>query len=167
MPRILISNLLGLVGAAIGGVLGFYTFGWFWSQGFYGLMIPGAFLGLGCSLLARHPSIVRGIVVRRCRARAVALHRVEVRARSSPTPACSISYSHVKDLSPVTLLMIGVATFIAFWVGGDAGFRGISLSGRPARPAGASSKLPDESLERDLLTAIALNVGESRRYNSR
>ena len=26
-----------------------------------GLMIPGAFLGLGCSLLARHPSIVRGV----------------------------------------------------------------------------------------------------------
>ena len=26
MPRYLVSNLLGLVGAVIGGVLGFYTF---------------------------------------------------------------------------------------------------------------------------------------------
>ena len=51
MPRHLISNLLGLVGAIIGGVLGFYTFGWLFYYGFYGLMIPGAFLGLGCSLL--------------------------------------------------------------------------------------------------------------------
>ena len=53
MSRYLISNLLGLVGAIAGGVLGFYTFGWLSRQGFYGLIIPGAFLGLGCSLLAR------------------------------------------------------------------------------------------------------------------
>ncbi len=36
MPRYLISNLLGLVGAVIGGVLGFYTFRWLHGQGFYG-----------------------------------------------------------------------------------------------------------------------------------
>ena len=62
MPRHLISNLLGLVGAVIGGALGFYTFGWLLGQGFYGLMIPGALLGLGCSLLAQHPSTIRGIL---------------------------------------------------------------------------------------------------------
>ena len=47
--------------ARFGGVLGFYTFRWLLGQGFYGLMIPGAFLGLGCSLLAQHPSVVRGV----------------------------------------------------------------------------------------------------------
>src|SRR5262245_61520359 len=61
MRSILISNMLGLVGAIIGGVLGFYTFRWLVGHGFYGLAIPGAFLGLGCSLLARHSSIPRGI----------------------------------------------------------------------------------------------------------
>ena len=50
MPRLLISNMLGLVGALLGGVLGFYTFGWVLEHGFLGLMIPGALLGLGCSL---------------------------------------------------------------------------------------------------------------------
>jgi hypothetical protein len=62
MPRHLVSNLLGLVGAIVGGVLGFYTFGWLVYYGFYGLMIPGAFLGLGCSLAASHPSTTRGIL---------------------------------------------------------------------------------------------------------
>ncbi len=62
MRRRLISNLLGLVGATIGGVLGFYTFAWLEDKGFYGLAIPGAFLGLGCGLLAQHHSIPRGIL---------------------------------------------------------------------------------------------------------
>ena len=52
MTRLLISNMLGLVGAIIGGVLGFYTFAWLEDKGFYGLAIPGAFLGLGCGMLA-------------------------------------------------------------------------------------------------------------------
>ena len=62
MSRYLISNLLGLVGAALGGVAGFYVYRWILNQGFIGGMIPGAFLGLGCSLLARHPSLARGVV---------------------------------------------------------------------------------------------------------
>ena len=57
MPRHLISNLLGLIGAIIGGVLGFYTFQWLEGHGFYGLAIPGAFLGLGCGLLIIQISI--------------------------------------------------------------------------------------------------------------
>ena len=69
MARHLISNLLGLVGAIIGGVLGFYTFGWLFEHGFYGLMIPGALLGLGCSLLAQHPSSTRGLSLRGSRSR--------------------------------------------------------------------------------------------------
>ena len=54
------SNILGLIGAAAGGVLGYYTFRWIFDHGFYGMMIPGAFVGLGCGLLAQHPSQVRG-----------------------------------------------------------------------------------------------------------
>ena len=74
MSRYLISNVLGLVGAIAGGVLGFYTFRWLLGQGFYGLIIPGAFLGLGCSLL-RTASLGRSrCVLRRCRVRAVAVY---------------------------------------------------------------------------------------------
>lgn len=58
MPRQLISNLLGLVGAGIGGVLGFYTFGWLVGQGFYGPMIPGisSAWDAACSPSIRQPS---------------------------------------------------------------------------------------------------------------
>ena len=51
MSRQITSNVLGLIGAVTGGVLGYYTFMWICHQGFYGLMIPGALLGLGCGLL--------------------------------------------------------------------------------------------------------------------
>ena len=131
MKRLLISNLLGLVGAAIGGVLGFYTFGWLEDHGFYGLAIPGAFLGLGCGLLAQHRSSARGIVC------AVAALGLSLFTEWNYHPflednSFSFMVAHLKDKSPVTLLMIGVGTVIAFWVGQDAGFRLLPWS-RPRR----------------------------------
>ena len=48
-----------LIGAVIGGVLGYYTFKWILDHGFYGMMIPGGLLGLGCGLLAQHPFHMR------------------------------------------------------------------------------------------------------------
>jgi hypothetical protein len=125
MPRYLISNVLGLVGASIGGVLGFYTFGWLFGQGFYGQMIPGALLGLGCSLLAQHQSKTRGIF---CGLAALGLG-LYTEWKFRPFAADeSLPYflTHVTALSAVTLLMIGIGAAIAFWVGGDAGFRGLS-----------------------------------------
>ncbi|MFI5455444.1 MAG: hypothetical protein ACHRXM_08320 [Isosphaerales bacterium] len=135
MPRHLISNLLGLVGAIVGGVLGFYTFGWLLEHGFLGLMIPGALLGLGCSLLARHPSFVRGVV---CAIAALGLSFFADWWFEPFNADSSLQYFllHAMDLGPVRLLMIGIGTFIAFWVGKDAGLRGYSRLGRPAvRPA--------------------------------
>ena len=54
--RVIISNILGLIGAVAGGVLGYYIFMWIVDQGFYGLMIPGALLGPG--LRAAQPACV-------------------------------------------------------------------------------------------------------------
>ena len=133
MSRILISNLLGLIGAAIGGVLGFYTFGWLLRQGFYGLVIPGAFLGLGCSLLARHTSTVRGIV---CGVAALGLSLFTEWCHWSFKADPSFQYFllHVKDLTPVTLLMIAVGTLIGFWLGRDAGYVGSRFRPTPKPP---------------------------------
>src|SRR4051812_3266504 len=58
----IISNLLGLIGAAAGGVFGHVLFNWTVRHGFYALIVPGAMLGLGCNLLARHRSDARGAV---------------------------------------------------------------------------------------------------------
>jgi hypothetical protein len=124
MSRYLISNVLGLVGAIAGGVLGFYTFQWLLGQSFYGLIIPGAFLGLGCSLLARHTSRARGIV---CGIAALGLG-LYTEWRFFPFAADdSLSYflRNLSGLKPVTMLMTAIATVVAFWLGGDAGFPGL------------------------------------------
>ena len=52
---------------------------------------------------------------------------------------------HLKDKSPVTLLMIGLATVIAFWVGQDAGFRVLPW-GRSSRPAEGKEQGPTDAV---------------------
>ncbi len=138
MNRLLISNLLGLVGAAIGGVVGFYTFGWLENHGFYGLAIPGAFLGLGCGLLARHRSTPRGVF---CAFAALGLSLFTEWKFHHFLEDTSFTFMlrHVQDLSPVTLLMMGIATIVAFWVGQDAGF-GLTPWSRASRPAPPQAK---------------------------
>jgi MFS family permease len=142
MKRRLISNLLGLIGAVIGGVLGFYTFGWLEHHGFYGLAIPGSFLGLGCGLLAQHRSLPRGIV---CAVAALALSLFTEWKFHPFNDDTSFTFmlQHVQDLSPVTLLMMAIATFIAFWVGQDAGF-GLTPWSRSWRKPEAKPEVPGE-----------------------
>jgi hypothetical protein len=134
MPRHLVSNLLALVGAAVGGVVGFYTFGWLVRQGFYGLMIPGAFVGLGCGLLAQHPSIVRGII---CALAAVVLAVYTEWYFFPFAKDDSFQYlaKHLGDKPPLTLLMIVVGAAIAGWIAKDAGFRLSSVGRVPSRPS--------------------------------
>jgi hypothetical protein len=124
MPRYFVSNFLGLVGAVVGGVLGFYTFRWLVGQSFYGLIIPGAFLGLGCSLLAQHPSAIRGVV---CGLAALGLGLVTEWWFWPFKADESLTYflKNVSSLKPITLLMIGAGAVIAYWIGGDAGIGGV------------------------------------------
>jgi MFS family permease len=138
MPRLLISYLLGLVGAIIGGVIGFYTFAWLEDKGFYGLAIPGAFLGLGCGLLSQHNSITRGVL---CGAGALGLSLFTEWKFHPFLVDNSFSYmvSHISEMRSVTLLMIVLGTVIAFWVGKDGGFRGLS-DGRRVASAQDSTK---------------------------
>ena len=37
----------GIIGAIVGGAIGFVLFKWLWSQGFYAGMLPGGFIGAG------------------------------------------------------------------------------------------------------------------------
>jgi hypothetical protein len=133
MPRYLMSHLLGLVGAVVGGALGFYIFGWFVRYGFYGLMIPGALLGGGCGLLARHESIARGIS---CGVAAVVLALFSewwfLPFLADPSGAYFVQ--HLTSLSPVTWLMVVVGAFIAYWLGRDAGFGRSRLASGPKSP---------------------------------
>lgn len=130
MKRLLLSNLLGIVGAVIGGVLGFYTFGWLENHGFYGLAIPGAFLGVGCGLLAQHRSPARGAI---CAVAALGLSLYTEWHHHYFLQDTSFSFmiTHLKDKDPVTWLMMGIGTIVAYWVGQDAGFRLLPWSRTP------------------------------------
>src|SRR5436190_2811588 len=52
---------LAALGALAGGVVGYFVFMWIARQGFYALMLPGALLGFGSSLLDKPRSVPRGI----------------------------------------------------------------------------------------------------------
>jgi hypothetical protein len=135
MQRYVISHILGLVGAAIGGVAGYYTYHWIYNQGFIGGMIPGAFLGLGCSLLARHPSLARGVV---CGIAGLALGFFADWTTTDTTNSFWGYLQNAKTINQVILLTIVVGAIIAFWLGKDAGLAGRSArgphAGEPARP---------------------------------
>jgi hypothetical protein len=115
------SCILGLIGAVIGGALGYYIFMWVASQGFYGLMIPGALLGLGCSLLSRHRSHLRGVI---CALAACALGLYSEWKFRPFVADDSFGYllRHVGELLPITQAMIVLGAFFAYWLGRDAGF---------------------------------------------
>ena len=53
-----VNFLLGLLGGAVGGFLGYLGFVWLLKQGFYAVALPGVLLGLFAGLLApgRSPS---------------------------------------------------------------------------------------------------------------
>jgi hypothetical protein len=138
MPRYLVSNLLGALGAVVGGALGFYIFRWFYSYGFYGLMIPGGLLGAGCGLLARHPSQIRGVVC----GIAAASFELFTEWWFRPFKADeSISYflAHLSSLTSTTWVMVVVGAIIAYWLAREAGF---GRGGRPVSPEASDSRQP-------------------------
>jgi hypothetical protein len=136
------SNLLGLVGAAIGATVGYYTFRLIYdlsSHRLYGMMIPGAMLGLGCGALSRHPSTARGVL---CAVAALALG-VFVEWRFFPfidDPGFRFFVSNLSELNTITIVMIVAGGFLAFLLGkdcatdyfGSIGAAGPRASKRPA-----------------------------------
>src|SRR5687768_15518036 len=52
----------GILGGVVGGVVGFFAFQWLARQGMYGMMIPGASIGLGAGLAARGRSAALGVL---------------------------------------------------------------------------------------------------------
>ena len=132
MPRHVLSNLFGLVGAILGGVAGFYTFRWLLDHGFYGLIIPGAFLGLGSSLLARHPSTARGVF---CGVAALVLSLFTDWYFTITKDSFTQFVQNGKNFSSVTLLMVAIGTLAAFWIGKDSTARGFGVRQPISRPA--------------------------------
>jgi hypothetical protein len=108
------SDLLVLLGAVSGGLLGYVVFWAIARRGLYGLALPGGLLGLGAGVFktcSRAIPVVCGLL-------ALALG-LFMEWRYEPFVAdASLGYfvSHVHHLQPITLVMIAVGALIAFYV---------------------------------------------------
>jgi len=108
------SDLLVLLGAAVGGLVGYVVFFALARQGLYGLALPGGLLGLGAGIFKTRSKAVPVA----CGLLALAL-ALFTEWRYEPFVAdASLGYfvSHVHRLQPMTLIMIAAGTLIGFWV---------------------------------------------------
>lgn len=105
---------LVLLGALIGGLLGYVVFKWLLGQGFYGLMVPGGLLGMGAGVFKTNTkaiSVVCGVMA--------FLLGVVAEWSSFPFKADeSLGYfiAHVHELQPATMIMLAIGAAIGFWI---------------------------------------------------
>jgi hypothetical protein len=107
------SSWTALVGAAVGGAVGYFVFFFLVKYGLYGLMIPGAMLGLGASLFRNRSIVVAAI----CGVAALALG-IFTEWRFLPFKAdTSLGYfvAHLHEQTPVTLVMMVLGGVAGFW----------------------------------------------------
>lgn len=115
-PNWALAILRGILGAVIGGAIGYFVFRLLAKNGFYGMMIPGALLGLGASLAARARNQTLGIFC------AIAALALSIFAEWSLFPFvkdASLSYfiAHVHTLPVIKLIMMAVGIGLAYWLG--------------------------------------------------
>jgi hypothetical protein len=108
------KSILVLLGAIVGGVVGFFVTAFIAGQGMKAMAIPGGLVGLGAGVVTCR-SIVPAIL---CGLFALGLG-IFTEWHLFPFIADgSFSYfvSHLHHLSAFTLIMIAVGGFIGFWV---------------------------------------------------
>jgi membrane protein DedA with SNARE-associated domain len=104
---------LGLLGAAIGGTVGYFAFFWIASQGFYAIILPPVLLGLTAGYFARCRSMPLAIV---CSVAGLALG-LYTEWRFAPfvkDDSLSFFLTHVHEKQPVKLLMLALGVFMCY-----------------------------------------------------
>ena len=128
-----------MLGGLIGGVVGYFVFGWLLQYGLFAPVIPGAVTGLGCGLLSHTDNWIRGLV---CALEASLIGVVsEWRLLSPPfdTDGSLANYvTQIYKLPPPTLIMLGLGGFLGFWWG-----RECTLRGRLIRPKKETTPNPE------------------------
>jgi hypothetical protein len=130
--------LLGLGGAVGGAVVGYFAFFLLAREGFYGLILPGALMGLGCGALAGGQSKSLGIV---CGVLAL-LVGIFTEWRFEPFIVDdSLAYfvTHLHKLKTTTIVLIAAGGLFGIWFG-----RGRPGGTWPRRrkPAAAAAQRP-------------------------
>lgn len=128
-----------LCGAAIGGIVGYFAFAWFYNQGFYAMVLPGAALGIGCGAFVRGRFPALGIA---CGIAAVGLGLFTEWKFFPFIKDDGLMYflTHVHELKPVSLLMIGLGGVIAYYYGAGR----TTVSPTPATMPAQPTDLPVE-----------------------
>jgi hypothetical protein len=110
------SPLHSVVGAILGGLLGYLAFGWIVTQGFYALALPGAAVGIGCGLLSTTRSLLRGIL---CGVAGLVLGFYSDWSQRPFLADDRFGYylTHLHQLAPITLILIGLGGLLSFWFG--------------------------------------------------
>src|SRR5204863_7994891 len=117
------SPLLVLIGAAAGGIAGYTLFWYAEKWGFYAIVLPRALLGIGAGL-ARNRSVPVALV---CGLLAFGLGLFTEWRHHPFVRDGRIEYfiTHIHELTPITLGLIGLGGFIGFWMP----FRRVSTGG--------------------------------------
>jgi hypothetical protein len=112
-PRFVQTLVFGLLGAVIGGAVGYYAFIWIAHQGFYAIMLPGALVGLGAGLCARRRSFPLAVT---CAALSVALGLYsEWRLRPfTADPSFSYFFANLHRVTPINLILIAVGAYFGY-----------------------------------------------------
>ncbi len=109
-----IALVLGLVGAALGGAVGYWAFGWCKQQGFYALVLPGALLGLGFGLAARKSHFGFGLISGLL---ALVLGLICEWKYFNSDESLFPFLKQLDQLQPVTWIMIAIGSALAFSFG--------------------------------------------------
>jgi hypothetical protein len=105
----------GLAGAVAGGVAGYFLFWLLTRSNLYGIMIPGALLGMGAGWAVRRRSQTLGIV---CCLLAIGLTLfTEWHVMFSKNHTFPDFLSKVHTLSPMRLVMMVLGPVMAYWFG--------------------------------------------------
>ena len=108
------NDCLVLLGALIGGLLGYVAFKWLLGQGFYGLILPGGLLGMGAGFFKTNTKAIAIV----CGVMALFLGLITEWISSPFIADESLGYfiAHVHELKPATLIMIVIGAAIGFWI---------------------------------------------------
>jgi len=108
------SILLGFEGAGVGGLLGYFAFGWLARQGLYAVALPGALLGLGFGWLIGERSLPFSVV---CGVAALGLGIFSEWSLMPFIADGGFGYFivHLHLLPPIKLIMLSLGGILSFW----------------------------------------------------